>query len=110
MQSRILCAFFSLVGHWRSNHEISEKVHVWQSMFISLCLLIQYQHVCDTGATFQPNSLSDVNPDHLSYFKFAGRLMGLAIQHQQLLNVYFTRSFYKHILGETCALWRYDVY
>lgn len=52
------------------------------------------------GATFQPNSLSDVNPDHLSYFRFAGRMMGLAIYHKQLLNVYFTRSFYKHILGE----------
>ncbi|XP_064396022.1 E3 ubiquitin-protein ligase HACE1-like [Halichondria panicea] len=50
------------------------------------------------GATFQPNSLSDVNPDHLSYFRFAGRLMGLALYHKQLLNVYFTRSFYKHIL------------
>jgi hypothetical protein len=54
----------------------------------------------NVGATFQPNSLSDVNPDHLSYFKFAGRMMGLAIYHKQLLNVYFTRSFYKHILGK----------
>lgn len=51
------------------------------------------------GATFQPNSNSDVNPDHLSYFHFSGRMMGLAIFHQHLLNVYFTRSFYKHILG-----------
>ena len=51
------------------------------------------------GTIFQPNSHSDVNPDHLSYFKFAGRTMGLALYHQQLLNVYFTRSFYKHILG-----------
>ena len=25
--------------------------------------------------------------------------MGLALYHKQLLNVYFTRSFYKHILG-----------
>eukprot|EP00731_Ephydatia_muelleri_P024575 Em0016g846a len=50
------------------------------------------------GSTFQPNSHSDVNPDHLSYFRFAGRLMGLAIYHQQLLSIYFTRSFYKHIL------------
>ncbi len=73
------------------------QVHIVVPAVTSTC-------VCDTGATFQPNSLSDVNPDHLSYFKFAGRLMGLAIQHQQLLNVYFTRSFYKHILGETCAL------
>jgi E3 ubiquitin-protein ligase HACE1 len=51
------------------------------------------------GVTFQPNSLSPINPDHLNYFSFAGRLMGLAIYHKKLLNVYFTRSFYKHILG-----------
>jgi E3 ubiquitin-protein ligase HACE1 len=51
------------------------------------------------GATFQPNSHSDINPDHLSYFRFAGRMMGLAVFHRQLLSVYFTRSFYKHILG-----------
>ena len=66
---------------------------------------IQHTHIhthtyIHTGSTFQPNSHSDVNPDHLSYFRFAGRLMGLAIFHQQLLSVYFTRSFYKHILGE----------
>ena len=60
--------------------------------------------ICNTtGATFQPNSLSDVNPDHLSYFRFAGQMMGLAIYHKQLLNVYFTRSFYKHILGKGMA-------
>jgi E3 ubiquitin-protein ligase HACE1 len=51
------------------------------------------------GATFQPNSHSDINPDHLSYFRFAGRMMALAVYHRQLLSVYFTRSFYKHIIG-----------
>nr|KAG5706859.1 hypothetical protein BaRGS_004194 [Batillaria attramentaria] len=51
------------------------------------------------GSTFQPNSNSSINPDHLSYFRFAGRLLGLALFHRQLLSTYFTRSFYKHILG-----------
>ena len=55
------------------------------------------------GSTFQPNSNSSVNPDHLAYFHFAGQAMGLALFHQQLLSVYFTRSFYKHILGENTA-------
>lgn len=27
-------------------------------------------------------------------------MMGLAIYHRELLSVYFTRSFYKHILGK----------
>ena len=52
-----------------------------------------------SGSTFQPNSNSSVNPDHLNYFHFAGQAMGLALYHQQLLSVYFTRSFYKHIPG-----------
>ncbi|XP_070568387.1 E3 ubiquitin-protein ligase HACE1-like [Ptychodera flava] len=51
------------------------------------------------GSTFQPNSNSSINPDHLNYFRFAGQLMGLALYHKHLLSVYFTRSFYKHILG-----------
>ncbi|KAJ8411456.1 hypothetical protein AAFF_G00162640 [Aldrovandia affinis] len=51
------------------------------------------------GTTFQPNSNSSVNPDHLNYFGFAGQVLGLALYHRQLVNIYFTRSFYKHILG-----------
>ncbi|XP_061674924.1 E3 ubiquitin-protein ligase HACE1 isoform X7 [Syngnathoides biaculeatus] len=51
------------------------------------------------GTTFQPNSNSSVNPDHLNYFRFAGQILGLALFHRQLVNIYFTRSFYKHILG-----------
>ncbi|XP_060609077.1 E3 ubiquitin-protein ligase HACE1 [Anolis sagrei] len=51
------------------------------------------------GTTFQPNSNSSVNPDHLNYFRFAGQILGLALNHRQLVNIYFTRSFYKHILG-----------
>lgn len=51
------------------------------------------------GSTFQPNSNSSVNPDHLNYFRFAGQCLGLALYHNQLINAYFTRSFYKHILG-----------
>ncbi|KAA8587865.1 hypothetical protein FQN60_016727 [Etheostoma spectabile] len=50
------------------------------------------------GTTFQPNSNSSVNPDHLNYFQFAGQILGLALYHRQLVNIYFTRSFYKHIL------------
>ena len=51
------------------------------------------------GCTFQPCSNSSINPDHLSYFKFAGRILGLALYHRQLVNVSFTLSFYKHLLG-----------
>ncbi|KAG2225111.1 hypothetical protein INT45_011794 [Circinella minor] len=49
--------------------------------------------------TYQPNRASSVNPDHLSYLKFVGRVIGKAIYDGRLLDAYFTRSFYKHILG-----------
>ena len=51
------------------------------------------------GVTFQPNPNSYVNPDHLSYFKFIGRIIGKAICDGHLMDAHFTRSFYKHILG-----------
>ncbi|KAG5177046.1 hypothetical protein JKP88DRAFT_202624 [Tribonema minus] len=51
------------------------------------------------GVTFQPNALSTINPDHLAYFKFVGRIVGKAIADGQLLDAHFTHSFYKHILG-----------
>ena len=52
------------------------------------------------GVTFQPNPNSYVNPDHLSYFKFIGRIIGKAICDGHLMDAHFTRSFYKHILGD----------
>ncbi|KAJ2788259.1 E3 ubiquitin-protein ligase tom1 [Coemansia interrupta] len=49
--------------------------------------------------TYQPNPQSWANPEHLQYFKFVGRIIGKAIVDQRVLDAYFTRSFYKHILG-----------
>ena len=56
------------------------------------------------GVTFQPNPNSYVNPDHLSYFKFVGRIIGKAICDGHLMDAHFTRSFYKHILGQSARL------
>lgn len=67
----------------------------------SLHLMVCTCALCrSSGTTFQPNSNSAVNPDHLNYFRFAGQILGLALYHRQLVNIYFTRSFYKHILGK----------
>ncbi|BFI34167.1 E3 ubiquitin-protein ligase HUWE1 [Marchantia polymorpha subsp. ruderalis] len=49
-------------------------------------------------STFQPNPNSVYQTEHLSYFKFVGRVVAKALFDGQLLDVYFTRSFYKHIL------------
>ncbi|RIA89170.1 hypothetical protein C1645_825193 [Glomus cerebriforme] len=50
--------------------------------------------------TYQPNRASGANPEHLLFFKFVGRVIGKAIYDGRLLDAYFTRSFYKHILGK----------
>ena len=42
--------------------------------------------------------MSYVNPDHLSFFKFIGRVVGKALYDNVTLEAYFTRSFYKHML------------
>ena len=49
--------------------------------------------------TYAPNRASWINPDHLSYFKFVGRIIGKAIYDGMLLDAYFTRAFYKAMLG-----------
>lgn len=51
--------------------------------------------------TYQPNRASYVNPDHLSFFKCVGRIIGKAIHDGRLLDAYFTRSFYKLMLGRS---------
>ncbi|NXI25598.1 HUWE1 ligase, partial [Sterrhoptilus dennistouni] len=48
--------------------------------------------------TYTINPSSHCNPNHLSYFKFVGRIVAKAVYDNRLLECYFTRSFYKHIL------------
>lgn len=50
--------------------------------------------------TYMINSSSHCNSNHLSYFKFVGRVIAKAVYDNKLLECYFTRSFYKHILGK----------
>lgn len=50
--------------------------------------------------TYMINSASHCNSNHLCYFKFVGRVIAKAIYDNKLLECYFTRSFYKHILGK----------
>jgi len=44
--------------------------------------------------------MSSINPEHLNYFKFIGRIMGLAIFHKQYLPVNFSFIFYKKLLNK----------
>ena len=57
--------------------------------------------------TYTINDFSHINSNHLCYFKFVGRVIAKAIYDNKLLECYFTRSFYKHILAKAV---RYQVY
>jgi HECT-domain (ubiquitin-transferase) len=52
------------------------------------------------GVSFQPNSMSSINTEHIQFFKFVGRIIGKALCDGYALDLYFTRSFYKHILSQ----------
>lgn len=45
-----------------------------------------------------------MNPEHLNYFKFIGRIVGLAIFHRRFLDAYFISSFYKMVVTKKIAL------
>jgi len=63
-----------------------------------------FEYSAHDNYTLQINPASGVNPEHLNYFKFIGRCMGLAIFHRRFLDAYFIVSFYKMILKKKVTL------
>jgi E3 ubiquitin-protein ligase NEDD4 len=63
-----------------------------------------FEYSTHDNYTLQINPASGINPDHLSYFKFIGRILGLAIFHRRFLDAYFVPSFYKMMLGRPVTL------
>ncbi|KAK4529632.1 hypothetical protein CCYA_CCYA02G0489 [Cyanidiococcus yangmingshanensis] len=51
------------------------------------------------SGAYHINECSYVNEDHLGFFKFIGRFIGKALWDGQLLDAYFARSVYKHMIG-----------
>ncbi|KAM3187171.1 hypothetical protein ACTXT7_002825 [Hymenolepis weldensis] len=55
--------------------------------------------------TLQINPLSGLaNENHLRYFKFIGRVCGMAVYHGKLVDSFFIRPFYKMMLGRKIGL------
>ncbi|KAL4979162.1 hypothetical protein BDW66DRAFT_118973 [Aspergillus desertorum] len=54
--------------------------------------------------TFHPNRLSGVNPEHLMFFKFIGRIIGKALYEGRVLDCHFSRAVYKCILGRSVSI------
>nr|XP_014350264.1 PREDICTED: E3 ubiquitin-protein ligase NEDD4-like isoform X4 [Latimeria chalumnae] len=64
-----------------------------------------FEYSATDNYTLQINSNSGLcNEDHLSYFKFIGRVAGMAVFHGKLLDGFFIRPFYKMMLGKLISL------
>lgn len=64
-----------------------------------------FEYSASDNYTLQINPNSGMcNEDHLLYFKFIGRLAGMAVYHGKLLDAFFIRPFYKMMLGKPITL------
>ncbi|CAH8821119.1 unnamed protein product [Trichobilharzia szidati] len=64
-----------------------------------------FEYSAADNYTLQINPLSGVaNEEHLKYFKFIGRVVGMAVYHGKLVDGFFIRPFYKMMLGKTISL------
>ncbi|SGY62078.1 BQ5605_C007g04651 [Microbotryum silenes-dioicae] len=59
-----------------------------------------FQPQAADSLTYQPNKSSSINELHLAFFKFVGHIIGKALHDQRVLEAYFSRSVYKHMLGK----------
>ncbi|CAD2088837.1 E3 ubiquitin-protein ligase, putative [Plasmodium vinckei brucechwatti] len=74
----------------------------WYSILAKEIFNPNYALFCREGEKCEfnhPNPLSYINPDHLHFFKFVGKFIAKAIYDGQVIDAYFCRSFYKHMLG-----------
>jgi len=64
-----------------------------------------FEYSATDNYTLQINPNSGVcNEDHLLYYKFIGRVAGMAVYHGKLLDGFFIRPFYKMMLGKSIEL------
>ncbi|KAI8882360.1 E3 ubiquitin-protein ligase RSP5 [Backusella circina FSU 941] len=59
-----------------------------------------FEYSAHDNYTLQINPHSGINPEHLNYFRFIGRVVGLSIFHRRFLDAFFIVSFYKMILNK----------
>jgi len=63
-----------------------------------------FQYSREDIYTLQINADSGINPDHLSYFHFVGRIIGIALFHGHYIDGGFTMPFYKMLLNKSISL------
>ncbi|XP_066933998.1 E3 ubiquitin-protein ligase wwp-1-like [Clytia hemisphaerica] len=64
-----------------------------------------FEYSSGTGTyNLQINPASYVNPDHLEYFRFIGRVVAMALYHGKFIDRGFSMPFYKMMLGKKLTI------
>ncbi|KAK6325688.1 hypothetical protein J4Q44_G00050300 [Coregonus suidteri] len=63
-----------------------------------------FEYSANDTYTVQISPMSAFVDNHHEWFRFSGRILGLALIHQYLLDAFFTRPFYKGLLRIICEL------
>ncbi|XP_051047231.1 LOW QUALITY PROTEIN: E3 ubiquitin-protein ligase HECW1-like [Phodopus roborovskii] len=63
-----------------------------------------FEYSANDTYTVQISPMSAFVENYLEWFRFSGRILGLALIHQYLLDAFFTRPFYKGLLKLPCDL------
>ncbi|GAA6016898.1 hypothetical protein JCM11491_006906 [Sporobolomyces phaffii] len=63
-----------------------------------------FEYSAHDNYTLQINPNSSINPEHLNYFKFIGRVLSLAVFHRRFLDAYFITALYKMVLKKKIVL------
>ncbi|KAI9511322.1 HECT-domain-containing protein [Russula earlei] len=63
-----------------------------------------FEYSAHDNRSMQINPSSGVNPEHLNYFKFIGRVLGLCTFHRHFVEVPLSVSCYKVILGKNVTI------
>jgi E3 ubiquitin-protein ligase NEDD4 len=63
-----------------------------------------FEYSAHDNYTLQINPHSGINPQHLHYFRFIGRVVGMAIFHRRFIDCFFVTAFYKMILKKKITL------
>ncbi|CAF0834292.1 unnamed protein product [Didymodactylos carnosus] len=77
---------------FRLSHEVLNPMY---------CL---FEYANKNNYYLQINPASSINPDHLSYFRFIGRFVAMALYHGKFIDNGFSMPFYKRMLGKKLTI------
>ncbi|XP_037265355.1 NEDD4-like E3 ubiquitin-protein ligase WWP2 isoform X3 [Falco rusticolus] len=63
-----------------------------------------FEYAGKNNYCLQINPASSINPDHLTYFRFIGRFIAMALYHGKFIDTGFTLPFYKRMLNKRPTL------